>query len=174
MHLILKESLLMIDISLVLIGIISRISVSFVSKFVDLIILALICLNVFRFLGTPFFHSMVARSRSFASDIFVFMNPETVLLPGIVSTLSFIHQLDRDWLLVASPRNISNLPFHLSKDGKHWHRVDDKLVKTKEVKKTCPDSNMFFLLIIETLLCFISCRRLLIRRLRDQIPMIGE
>ncbi|OWM89676.1 hypothetical protein CDL15_Pgr024424 [Punica granatum] len=86
----------------------------------------------FTFLGTPFFHSMMARSRSFGSDISVFVNPETILLPDFTSSMSFLHELDQDWLLVASPRNISYLPFRLSDDGTHWLKESDKRVKMKE------------------------------------------
>lgn len=86
-----------------------------------------------RFLGTPFFHSMVARSQEFASDICVFVHPETILLVNFVSALKFVHELDHDWFLFASPRNLSYFPFYLDKDGKHWLREDGNQVTMKEV-----------------------------------------
>jgi hypothetical protein len=61
------------------------------------------------FLGSPFFHSMIAKSRSFPSDIFVIVDPETVILSGFISTLNHVYELDYDWLLVASPQNVSEL-----------------------------------------------------------------
>ncbi|RHN41615.1 putative fucosylgalactoside 3-alpha-galactosyltransferase [Medicago truncatula] len=61
----------------------------------------------FTFLGSPYFHSMIAKSRSFPSDIFVIVDPETVILSGFISTLNHVYKIDRDWLLVASPQNAS-------------------------------------------------------------------
>ncbi|GER25349.1 nucleotide-diphospho-sugar transferase family protein [Striga asiatica] len=72
----------------------------------------------FTFLGTPFFHSMVARSLASSSDISVLIDPETILLSNFLTTLKYAHKLDEDWLLVASSRNISNFPFQLDSDGK--------------------------------------------------------
>lgn len=37
-----------------------------------------------------------------------------------LSTLTNVHKLDEDWLLVASSRNVSNCPFRLGSDGKSW------------------------------------------------------
>lgn len=90
---------------------------------------------VYRFLGTPFFHSMIARSRSFTSDIFVVIDPETILLPDFISTLNYAYELDRDWLLVASSRNFSYFPYYLDEAGKHWQRGDGKWVRTQEVQQ---------------------------------------
>jgi len=95
----------------------------------------LISLYVYRFLGTPFFHSMIARSRSLASDVFVLIDPETILLLDFISTLNYAYELDHDWLLVSSSRNISHFPFYLEEDGKHWRRGDGKWVRTQEVQK---------------------------------------
>ncbi|KAH6828035.1 Nucleotide-diphospho-sugar transferase family protein [Perilla frutescens var. hirtella] len=78
----------------------------------------------FTFLGTPFFHSMVARSLSSSSDISVFVDPDTIILADFLSTLKYVHKLDEDWLLVASSQNVSNFPFSLDSDGKSW-LVDD-------------------------------------------------
>lgn len=83
----------------------------------------------FTFLGTPFFHSMVARAQASKSDISVLMDSETVLLPDFFSTLSYVHKLDHDWLLIASSRNINEFPFQLDVDGKHW------LGKTKKLQE---------------------------------------
>jgi hypothetical protein len=52
---------------------------------------------------------MIAKSRSFPSDIFVIVDPETVILSGFISTLNHVYELDYDWLLVASPQNVSEL-----------------------------------------------------------------
>jgi hypothetical protein len=52
---------------------------------------------------------MIAKSRSFPSDIFVIVDPETVILSGFISTLNHVYELDYDWLLVASPQNLSHL-----------------------------------------------------------------
>ncbi|XP_047966034.1 beta-arabinofuranosyltransferase RAY1 isoform X2 [Salvia hispanica] len=70
----------------------------------------------FTFLGTPFFHSMVARSLSSSSDISVLIDPDTILMPDLLSTLRYAHKLDQDWLLVASSRNASTFPFPLQSD----------------------------------------------------------
>ncbi|PQQ02732.1 beta-arabinofuranosyltransferase RAY1 [Prunus yedoensis var. nudiflora] len=86
----------------------------------------------FTFLGTPFFHSMMARSRSFSSDISVLVDPETILLPDFISTMNYAYKLDHDWLLVASSRNVSDFPFYLDEDGKHWQRENGKLMTTQE------------------------------------------
>ena len=91
------------------------------------------CLCGSRFLGTPFFHSMMARTWSFAPDISVLVDPETIVLPDFISTLNYAYNLDDDWLLVASPQNVSYFPFYLDEDGKHWRREDGKSVRTREV-----------------------------------------
>ena len=88
---------------------------------------------VSRFLGTPFFHSMMARSYSFKSDISVLVHPEAVLFPDLIHTLNYAYELDRDWLLVASLRNVSRFPFHLDKDGKRWRRENGKRIRNQEV-----------------------------------------
>ncbi|KAK9277536.1 hypothetical protein L1049_007080 [Liquidambar formosana] len=89
----------------------------------------------FTFLGTPFFHSMVARSRASTSDICVLIDPETILLPDFISTLNYAHKLDHDWLLIASQQNVSYLPFHLDEAGKHWLREDGKEVTTHKLQE---------------------------------------
>ncbi|KAG8366044.1 hypothetical protein BUALT_Bualt17G0035100 [Buddleja alternifolia] len=82
----------------------------------------------FTFLGTPFFHSMVARSLALSSDVSVLIDPETILLSNFVSTLKYVHKLDDDWLLVALSRNISDFPFRLDSHGKSWLANDGKHV----------------------------------------------
>lgn len=73
------------------------------------------------------------RSLAFSTDISVFINPETILLPDFVGTLNYAYKLDRDWLLVASSQNVSYFPFHLDDSGKHWLRKDGKWIKPQEV-----------------------------------------
>ncbi|WCJ38537.1 Nucleotide-diphospho-sugar transferase family protein [Euphorbia peplus] len=86
----------------------------------------------FTFLGTPFFHSMVERSRGYETDISVFVNSETVVLSGFISTLYHAYKLDNDWLLVASLRNVSYFPFHFDDSGRRWIREDEKSIKLEE------------------------------------------
>ncbi|KAJ1396698.1 hypothetical protein SESBI_32370 [Sesbania bispinosa] len=89
----------------------------------------------FTFLGSPFFHSMIAKSRSFTSDISVIIDPETVILSGFISTLKHVYELDRDWLLIASAQNVSYFPFHLDESGTHWQTDNGKRVKIQELQK---------------------------------------
>ncbi|XWS34724.1 hypothetical protein CRYUN_Cryun21dG0062400 [Craigia yunnanensis] len=86
----------------------------------------------FTFLGVPFFHSMVARSRAFTSDIYVFMDTVSILPPDFVLALNCAHELDNDWFLFASPRNVSNFPFYLDEDEKYWLKEDGKRNRTQE------------------------------------------
>ncbi|PON99045.1 Nucleotide-diphospho-sugar transferase [Trema orientale] len=86
----------------------------------------------FTFLGTPFFHSMMARSSSFRSDISVLVHPEAVLFPDLISTLYYAYELDNDWLLVALLRNVSRFPFYLDEAGKQWRREDGKEIRSQE------------------------------------------
>lgn len=90
---------------------------------------------MFRFLGTPFFHSMVARAQASNSDISVLMDSETILLPDFFSTLSYVHKLDHDWLLIASSRNVSDFPFQLDVEGKKWLGDNGERIKMKKVGK---------------------------------------
>ncbi|CAA3026305.1 Hypothetical predicted protein [Olea europaea subsp. europaea] len=80
----------------------------------------------FTFLGTPFFHTMVARSLASSSDISVLIDPDTILLPDFISTLEYAYKLDQDWLLVASSQTISHFPFLLDSNKKHWIADDGK------------------------------------------------
>ncbi|KAK7361565.1 hypothetical protein VNO77_03635 [Canavalia gladiata] len=89
----------------------------------------------FSFLGTPFFHSMITKSRSYTSEISVIIDPETVILSGFMSTLNHVYELDHDWLLIASAQNVSHFPFHLDESGKHWQTDNGKWVKIQEMQK---------------------------------------
>ncbi|KAF5793632.1 putative fucosylgalactoside 3-alpha-galactosyltransferase [Helianthus annuus] len=88
----------------------------------------------YTFLGTPFFHSMVARAQTSDSDISVLMDSETILFPDFISTLNSVHKLDHDWLLIASSRNISDFPFQLDVYGQHWIGGNGQRI---EPKKEC-------------------------------------
>ncbi|KAJ6313433.1 hypothetical protein OIU77_014856 [Salix suchowensis] len=92
------------------------------------------CLR-FWFLGTPFFHSMLEKSRLYTTDITVFVDPRTVLVPDLISTLNYAYELDRDWLLVASLRNVSYFPFRLDDAGEHWLREDGQRVRRQELQE---------------------------------------
>ncbi|PSR84824.1 Beta-arabinofuranosyltransferase [Actinidia chinensis var. chinensis] len=89
----------------------------------------------FTFLGTAFFHSMIARSLASGSDISVLADPETILLPEFISTLNYAYKLNHDWLLVASSRYVPYLPFHLDKDGKHWTGEDGEQIRNKKFQE---------------------------------------
>ena len=67
-------------------------------------------------MGTPFFHSMVARAQASASDISVLIDPEDALLPDFITILSHaLKKLQHNWLLVASPWKVPYFPFDLDK-----------------------------------------------------------
>ncbi|KAI3730877.1 hypothetical protein L1987_62056 [Smallanthus sonchifolius] len=89
----------------------------------------------YTFLGTPFFHSMVARAQISDSDISVLMDSETLLFPDFISTLNYVHKLDHDWLLFASSRNILDFPFQLDVYGQHWIGDDGQRVKTEKLQE---------------------------------------
>ncbi|OVA20799.1 Reticulon [Macleaya cordata] len=89
----------------------------------------------FTFLGTPFLHSMLARSQASISDISVLIDPETILLPDFMSTLNFVHKLDHDWLLVATSPNVSQFPFYLDEAGQHWLREDGERIKVQKMQE---------------------------------------
>ncbi|KAL0364211.1 UNVERIFIED_CONTAM: Beta-arabinofuranosyltransferase RAY1 [Sesamum angustifolium] len=82
----------------------------------------------FTFLGTPFYHSMVARALASPSDISALIDPDTILLSNFISTLIYAYKLDEDWLIVASSGNVSHFPFRLDSDGKRWLADDGKHV----------------------------------------------
>ncbi|EOA33216.1 hypothetical protein CARUB_v10019952mg [Capsella rubella] len=89
----------------------------------------------FTFLGTPFLHSMLARSEAYKSDIAVLMDPEIVLLPDFVSALNHAHKLDRDWLLVSSSVDVPRFPFHWDETGHFWRQDNGKRVRFGELQK---------------------------------------
>ncbi|KAL1216465.1 Beta-arabinofuranosyltransferase RAY1 [Cardamine amara subsp. amara] len=89
----------------------------------------------FTFLGTPFLHSMLARIEAYKSDIAVLMDPETVLLPDLISALNHAHELDRDWLLVSSSVYIPRFPFHWDESGHFWRQDSGKRVRFGELQK---------------------------------------
>ncbi|KAL0421436.1 UNVERIFIED_CONTAM: Beta-arabinofuranosyltransferase RAY1 [Sesamum latifolium] len=86
----------------------------------------------FTFLGTPFYHSMVARALASPSDISALIDPDTILLPNFISTLIYAYKLDEDWLIVASSGNVPHFPFHLDSDGKSWLADDGKHVRIQK------------------------------------------
>lgn len=89
----------------------------------------------FTFLGTPFFHSMVAKIQTSVSDISVLIDPQTILFPNFISTLNSAHKFHYDWLLISSPRCISYFPFHLDDSGVHWLRENGKRIKTRKLQE---------------------------------------
>lgn len=91
-------------------------------------------LDVFRFTGTPFFHSMVARAQAAAdSDICVLVDAEIVLLPEIVNALARFSKVDADWFLVSLSRNVTDFHYQLADNGSHWVQADGKEVSFKKV-----------------------------------------
>jgi hypothetical protein len=49
-----------------------------------------------RLLGTPFFHSMLEKSRLYTTGITVFVDPRTVLVSDLISTLNYAYEHDHD------------------------------------------------------------------------------
>ncbi|KAL3819278.1 hypothetical protein ACJIZ3_005183 [Penstemon smallii] len=89
----------------------------------------------FSFVGTPFFHSMVARSMTSSSDVTALIDPDTILLSNFVSSLKHAHKLDEDWLLIALPQNLSHFPFHLDSKGKNWQSENGKHVGIQKMQE---------------------------------------
>ncbi|KAK1364070.1 Beta-arabinofuranosyltransferase RAY1 [Heracleum sosnowskyi] len=89
----------------------------------------------FTFLGTPFFHSMVARAQASTSDISILLDPKIILLPEFIAILDHVVKLDHDWLLIASSRNASDFPFRLDTDGKHWLSYEGKQIKMEKLQE---------------------------------------
>ncbi|KAJ0972437.1 hypothetical protein J5N97_020396 [Dioscorea zingiberensis] len=86
----------------------------------------------FTFHDTPFFHSMVARSQTIPG-ISVFVDPEIILLPNMLTTFCITSTLNLDWFLVSISTYISYFPYHLDDDGNHWlHNDGDKISVEKE------------------------------------------
>lgn len=75
----------------------------------------------FTFLGTPFFHSMMAWSYSFKSEISVLVHPEAVLSADLIPALNYAFKLDHDWLLIASLHNTSHSHLHRNRT-RNLHR----------------------------------------------------
>lgn len=90
-------------------------------------------LLMFRFLGTPFFHSMVASSQRFKSNIYAVVHPETILLQDFTSTMNFAYRLDHDWLLFASPRSVSQFQLDFKENGELLSLEDAEQVGTNKV-----------------------------------------
>ncbi|CAA7022396.1 unnamed protein product [Microthlaspi erraticum] len=96
----------------------------------------------FTFLGTPFLHSMLEKSKAYKSDIAVLMDPETLLLPDFISSLTYAHSLDRDWLLVSSPSvYIPRFPLHWDETGRFWRQNNGKRVRFGELQKMKSNSS---------------------------------
>ncbi|KAI3941228.1 hypothetical protein MKX01_029802 [Papaver californicum] len=95
------------------------------------------------FLGTPFFHSMVARAHASTSDISVLIDPDTILLPDFISTLDFVHELDHDWLLVATSPNVTQFPFYLDEAGTHWLQEDGERIKLQKMQETLAEKRQW-------------------------------
>ncbi|VAH09253.1 unnamed protein product [Triticum turgidum subsp. durum] len=73
------------------------------------------CPPGFRFTGTPFFHSMIARAQAADdSDVCVLVDAEVVLLPEAVTLLADLSKIDREWLLVSASRNVSSFSYNLA------------------------------------------------------------
>ncbi|KAL8037775.1 hypothetical protein ABFX02_11G059900 [Erythranthe guttata] len=89
----------------------------------------------FTFLGTPFFHSMIARSLASTSDISALVDPETILLSNFYSTMEYAHKLDENWLVVSSSQNVSDFPFLLHSDGKKWLTDNGKHVRIQKLQE---------------------------------------
>ncbi|ONK72506.1 uncharacterized protein A4U43_C04F20130 [Asparagus officinalis] len=86
----------------------------------------------FTFLGTPFFHSMVARSQASHAGISLLVDPETILLPDIITTLHYVHKLNRDWFLTSVSSSIPRFPFLLDDTGQNWLQKDGKRIGAKK------------------------------------------
>ncbi|KAG0478362.1 hypothetical protein HPP92_013081 [Vanilla planifolia] len=89
----------------------------------------------FSFLGTPFFHCMVARSQNSSSAISVIIDPETILLPNFLIALRCAYKLDRDWFLISRTPSISNFPFLMHNTGKHWLKEDGSRVRIEKLQE---------------------------------------
>lgn len=76
---------------------------------------------------------MVARSQEFMSDISVLINPETIVLPDLISTLGYTRQLNRDWLLFALSQNLSDFPFYLDESSQQWLNMDGEKMNIQQV-----------------------------------------
>ncbi|KAF3339815.1 UDP-galactose:fucoside [Carex littledalei] len=89
----------------------------------------------FSFLGTPFFHSMVARAQTTSSDISMLIHSETVLLPEFLDTLISIQKLNKDWFVFSFTPNILNFEYQLAGSGHNWFRQDGRMIKSKKLQE---------------------------------------
>ncbi|KAH7684879.1 Fucosylgalactoside 3-alpha-galactosyltransferase protein [Dioscorea alata] len=87
----------------------------------------------FTFLDTPFFHSMVARSQTMPG-ISIFVDPEIILLPNILTTLCVTSTLNHDWFLVSISTYISYFPYHLDDGGNYWLEYDGDKVNIEKLQ----------------------------------------
>lgn len=92
-----------------------------------------LCYLFIRFLGTPFFHSMVARAQAINSDISMLIDSETVLLSEILDALTSIQKLSKDWFVFSFTPNILNFEYQLAGGGHNWFRHDGRMIKPKKV-----------------------------------------
>ncbi|KAK8965681.1 hypothetical protein KSP40_PGU015334 [Platanthera guangdongensis] len=89
----------------------------------------------FTFVGTPFFHCLLAKSQKSSSTISVVIDPETILLPNILTALHCAYKLDRDWFLVSSMPSISKFPFRIVDTGKHWLKEDGASIGIAKIQE---------------------------------------
>lgn len=112
-------------------------------------------------MGTPFFHSIVARAQAAPdSDICVLVDAEIILLPEIFDALAHFSKVDRDWFLVAMSRNITEFHYQLADNGSHWVRADGKNVSFKKVPFPPSMNNVTFIennRLLYTLSLLIKC-----------------
>ncbi|KAF0925234.1 hypothetical protein E2562_015643 [Oryza meyeriana var. granulata] len=93
----------------------------------------------FRFTGTPFFHSIVARAQAADSDICVLADAEIVLLPETVTLLKHFSKSDLDWFVFSVSRNISAFPYHLADNEKQWVDADISEVSFNKLQEIQSD-----------------------------------
>ncbi|KAJ3695735.1 hypothetical protein LUZ60_001112 [Juncus effusus] len=87
----------------------------------------------FTFLGTPFFHSMVERAQASDSDISILIDPETILFPEILKSLSYAQKLSQNWFVFSVSHGIFNFPYQLSDSTQQWLKEDGTTIKTKKL-----------------------------------------
>ncbi|KAL4193419.1 hypothetical protein AMTRI_Chr06g176810 [Amborella trichopoda] len=106
----------------------------------------------FTFTGTPFFHSMISRSRASNSDVSVVIDPDTVVLSDFISVLCYAHKLNHDWLLIATSSSVSDFPFYFDNQVQQWLREGGQLTTLKKLQeflaqkqkwRTCGDRMLF-------------------------------
>ncbi|PKA60223.1 UPF0392 protein [Apostasia shenzhenica] len=89
----------------------------------------------FTFMGTPFFHCMVARALNASSAISLVIDPETILLPNFLTALHCAHKLNGDWFLVSMAPSISNFPFHINDTRKQWLKEDGTIIAVEKLQE---------------------------------------